>query len=310
MGTPKRKSSSCPGRPPGMEPGYFSSTPGSSTNPAQATFLQDRVLPSIKWVDVDRWIHGGLQWPDLVGKQKNRWTGGGPTFQEGRFLYTDCPVGGSTHWGWVRSLTASSWLCALQRDHPLSALLRGVHCGYHWCCQACSAVVRHWPATTCPFDILDLQQPEREQRRLWDPPNNTSQPPRAIPPAPGGPRSRLPLAVPRPHAQRTAPCLLLPGHGPPSHHGVQHAGPGQPPAIRPAAHGESLLPAMVPAGLRQGREDPLLRCRVWALSVTCMGVRRIWGVGMEGSLCSHATCFWSSVYNILILCVLFLFLIV
>lgn len=94
----------------------------------------------------------------------------------------------------------------------------------------------------CPFDVLDLQQPEWEQRRLWDPPDNTSQPPWAIPPAPGGPRSWLPLAVPQPHTQRTAPCLLLPGHGPPSHHGVQHASPGQPPAIGPAAHGESLSP--------------------------------------------------------------------
>ena len=41
LGTHKRKSSSCPGRPPGMEPGYFSSAPSSSPNPSWATFLQD-----------------------------------------------------------------------------------------------------------------------------------------------------------------------------------------------------------------------------------------------------------------------------
>ena len=76
MGTPKRKSSSCPGRPPGMEPGYFSSTPGSSTNPAQATFLQDLSSSICKMGgcrQMDSWWATVARSGGKTEKQVNRW---------------------------------------------------------------------------------------------------------------------------------------------------------------------------------------------------------------------------------------------
>ena len=76
MGTPKRKSSSCPGRPPGMEPGYFSSTPGSSTNPAQAIFLQDLSSSICKMGgcrQMDSWWATVARSGGKTEKQVNRW---------------------------------------------------------------------------------------------------------------------------------------------------------------------------------------------------------------------------------------------
>lgn len=58
---------------------------------------------------------------------------------------------------------------------------------------------------------------------------------------------------------------------------------GQLPTVSPC-HPPWFLLGHSREGSREGaecqclEEDPLLGCRVWALSVTCMGVHRIWGV--------------------------------